>query len=80
MKISVVCGSRAKDKDLLLRFFQMLNNQTFRDFDVNIICDRNFTKDEETEFISFFKSQNLEIINRTLFFTNNNSDFNSNHS
>jgi hypothetical protein len=79
MKISVVCGSRAKDKDLLLRFFQMLNNQTFKDFDVNIICDRNFTKDEESEFFSSFKSQNLEIINRTHFFTNNNSDFNPNH-
>lgn len=80
MKISVVCGSRAKDTTLLLNFFQMLNKQTFTDFDVNIICDRNFTKDGESEFLSFFKNQNLEIINRTNFFTNNNSDFNPNHS
>ena len=58
----------------------MLNSQTFTDFDVNIVCDRNFTKDEESEFLSFFKSQNLEIINRTHFFTNNNSDFDPNHS
>ena len=79
MKISVVCGSRAKDKDLLLNFFKMLNSQTFADFDVNIVCDRNFTKDEESEFLSFFKKQGLEIINRTYFFTNNNSDFNPNH-
>ena len=32
MKISVVCGSRAKDKDLLLRFLRMLDLQTFQDF------------------------------------------------
>ena len=79
MKISVVCGSRAKDKTLLLNFFKMLDVQTFTDFDVNIICDRNFTKSEESDFISFFQSQDLEIINRTKFFTNNNSDFNPNH-
>ena len=80
MKISVVCGSRAKDTALLLKFFQKLNTQTFRDYNVNIVCDRNFTKEEESDFLSFFKSQNLEIINRTNFFTNNNSDFNPNHS
>jgi len=79
MKISVVCGSRAKDTALLLSFFQMLNIQTFKDFDVNIVCDRNFTKDEELEFLSFFKNKNLDIINRTHFFTNNNSDFDPNH-
>ena len=79
MRISVVCGSRAKDKTLLLKFFKMLDAQTFTDFDVNIVCDRNFTKAEESDFISFFQSQDLEIINRTNFFTNNNSDFNPNH-
>jgi hypothetical protein len=79
MKISVVCGSRAKDKDLLLNFLKMLNSQNFTDFDVNIVCDRNFTKSEESEFVSFFKNQNLNIINRAKFFTNNNSDFNPNH-
>jgi hypothetical protein len=57
----------------------MLENQTFTDFDVNVVCDRNFTKSEESEFISFFKNQNLNIINRAKFFTNNNSDFNPNH-
>jgi hypothetical protein len=77
MKISIVCGSRAKDTTLLLKFFQMLNKQTFKDFDVNIACDRNFTKSEESEFLTFFHSQNLDVINRTHFFTNNNSDFNS---
>ena len=79
MKISVVCGSRATDTTLLLKFFQMLNEQTLKDFDVNIVCDRNFTKEEESEFLSFFSKQNLEIINRIHFFTNNNSDFNPNH-
>ena len=79
MKISVVCGSRAKDKTLLLNFFKMLDAQTFTDFDVNIVCDRNFTKSEESDFLSFFKTQDLEIINRTNFTTNNNSDFNPHH-
>ena len=79
MNISVVCGSRARDKNLLLKFFKMLNLQTFQDFDVNIVCDRNFTKSEESDFFSFFENQDLKIINHTKFFTNNNSDFNPNH-
>jgi hypothetical protein len=79
MKISVVCGSRAKDTTLLLEFFQMLNRQTYTDFDVNVVCDRNFTREEESEFLSFFNNQNLDIINRTHLFTNNNSNFNPNH-
>jgi hypothetical protein len=79
MKISIVCGSREKDKKLLLSFLKMLNAQTFTDFDVNIVCDRNFTENEESEFLSFFKDQNLEIIEHTNFFTNNNSEFNPNH-
>lgn len=79
MKISVVCGSRANNQQLLLQFFQMLQNQTFTDFDVNIVCDRKFLESEESDFISFFEKKNLEIINRTNFFTNNNSDFNPNH-
>ena len=79
MKISVVCGSRARDKTLLLNFLKMLELQTFTDFDVNIVCDRKFTKSEELDFISFFQDQDLEIINRTKFFTNNNSVFNPDH-
>lgn len=79
MKISVVCGSRAKDKYLLLSFLKMLNSQTFSDFDVNIVCDRFFTQNEESDFLSFFKNQNLEVIKRTFFFTNNNSEFNPTH-
>ena len=78
MKISVVCGSRARDKILLLNFLKMLDIQTFTDFDVNIVCDRNFSKSEESDFISFFEKTDLEVINRTNFFTNNNSDFNPN--
>ena len=79
MKISVVCGSRANDKNLLLNFLKMLDVQTFTDFDVNITCDRKFTKAEESDFISFFENQGLEIIKRTYFFTNNNSVFNPDH-
>ncbi len=79
MQISVVCGSRAKDKELLLRFLLMLERQTYKDFDVNIVCDREFTKSEEDKFIQFFYGQNLDILNRTHFYTNNNSDFNPSH-
>lgn len=79
MKISVVCGSRAKDKTLLLNFLKMLDLQTFTDFDVNIVCDRNFTRSEESDFFSFFKDWDLEVIKRTNFFTNNNSVFNPDH-
>ena len=79
MKISVVCGSRANNKELLLSFFKSLDKQTFKDFDVNIVCDRKFQKNEELDFISFFKNQNLEVLNRTNFITNNNSEFNPNH-
>ena len=78
-KISVVCWSRANDKWLLLRFLQSLNCQTFTDYDVNIICDRKFTKSEESDFLSFFNEQDIEIIKRTHFFTNNNSVFNPDH-
>lgn len=79
MKISVVCWSRANDKWLLLKFLQSMDAQTFTDFDVNIVCDRNFTKAEESDFLSFFDEQDLGIIERIHFFTNNNSDFNPDH-
>lgn len=79
MQISVVCWSRAKDKSLILWFLQSLNSQTFTDFDVNIVCDRNFSKSEECNFLEFFYKQNLKIMKRTKFFTNNNSNFNPNH-
>ena len=79
MKISVVCGSRARDKNLLLNFLKMLDVQTFTDFDVNIVCDRRFTKNEESDFLSFFEMHNLEIIKRMHFFTNNNIVFNPEH-
>lgn len=79
MKISVVCGTRANNLQLLLWFFQSLENQTFKDFDVNIVCDKNFTPKEESEFISFFKSQNLKIFDQINFYTNLNSDFDPNH-
>ena len=79
MQISVVCGSRANNTTLLVEFLEYLNKQTFQDFDVNIVCDRKFIKFEEIDFMSFFQWQWLEIINRTHFFTNNNSDFNPDH-
>lgn len=78
-KISVVCGTRGNNLELLLWFFQSLESQIFEDFDVNIVCDRSFTKDEELDFLSFFKNKNLKIFDRINFYTNQNSDFNPNH-
>ena len=79
MQISVVCGSRANNTTLLIKFLEYLNKQTFQDFDVNIVCDRRFIKSEEIDFLSFFQNQDLEIVWRTHFFTNINSDFNPDH-
>ena len=79
MQISVVCGSRAKNTTLLVKFLGYLDKQAFQDFDVNIVCDRKFMKIEEEDFLSFFESQGLEVLQRTHFFTNNNSDFNPDH-
>lgn len=79
MKISVVCGTRAKDEKLLLKFFQSLEKQTFTDFDVNIVCDREFNQKSESDFLWFFQNQNLSVTQRTNFFTNLNSEFNPNH-
>lgn len=79
MQISVVCGSRANNTTLLVKFLEYLDKQTFQDFDVNIVCDRKFMKIEEEDFLSFFESQGLEIIKRTHFLTNNNSNFNPDH-
>ena len=79
MQISVVCGSRANNTTLLIKFLEYLNKQTFQDFDVNIVCDRKFIKSEENDFLSFFQKQDLEIVWRTHFFTNINSDFNPDH-
>ena len=79
MQISVVCGSRANNTTLLVKFLWYLDKQTFQDFDVNIVCDRKFMKIEEEDFLSFFESQGLEILERTHFLTNNNSNFNPDH-
>jgi hypothetical protein len=62
MQISVVCGSRANNTTLLIKFLEYLNKQTFQDFDVNIVCDRRFIKSEEIDFLSFFQNQDLEIV------------------
>lgn len=79
MLISVVCWTRATDKNLLLWFFQTLEHQTFTDFDITIVCDRHFTQQEETDFFNFFKKQNLSIFNRINFLTHRNSSFNEKH-
>ena len=79
MKISVVCGTRAKNLEMLLKFLKMLDSQTFKDFDINIVCDRKFSKNENEKFLWFFQNKDLEVINHTRFFTNINSEFNPDH-
>lgn len=80
MQISVICWTRANNQELLLWFLKTLNEQTFTDFDVLIICDRHFNKKEEANFISYFESKNLKIFKNIKFYTHNNSSFNDKHS
>ena len=79
MQVSVVCWSRANDKNLLLWFLKSLEAQTFTDFDVNIVCDRRFTKEEESDFSEFFNKQELRVLQSTRFLTHNNCNFDPAH-
>ncbi|MCR5412730.1 MAG: hypothetical protein K6E76_07295 [Patescibacteria group bacterium] len=48
MKLSVVIASRATETSLsnLQRIFTCLNRQTFKDFEIILVCDRFFKKEE----------------------------------
>lgn len=77
MKISVVIGTRANEYSLphIRRILQSLLNQTFKSFDINLICDRKFETEEEFElFQKGFLDLRDQFPNKFVF-TNLNSDF-----
>lgn len=73
MKISVVIASRSTEKSIpnLKHLFTCLEHQTFKDFEVILVCDRIFTKET-------FESFQQELWTHPLFLrfiTNLNSSF-----
>ena len=82
VRVSVVFGTRANDFALphLQRILCCLAQQTFQDFEVLVVCDREFTEQEYSDFFSSLDSSlrsewRVEILNKVKFFTNLNSDF-----
>jgi len=75
MKLSVVIASRATETSLsnLQRIFTCLNRQTFKDFEIILVCDRFFEKEE----FWIFQEELLETIDGIplTFVTNLNSTF-----
>ena len=75
MKLSVVIASRATETSLsnLQRIFTCLNRQTFKDFEIILVCDRFFEKEE----FWIFQEKLLETIDGIplTFVTNLNSTF-----
>ena len=70
-KISVVIPSRAKNLKLLHNLFSCLDKQSFKDFEIVVVCDREFTDNERNNFKNEFKNYWL-LIN---FFSHKNSSF-----
>ena len=60
-KVSVVIPSRANDLRLLGNIFHCLEQQTFKDFEVIVVCDRTFTTNEWKEFLVCFKNFSLSF-------------------
>jgi len=52
MKISVVIASRSTEQSIpnLKHLFTCLEHQTFKDFEVILVCDRIFTKETFESF------------------------------
>lgn len=69
--ISVVIPSRATNTKLLKQIFSCLEKQTLRDFDVVVVCDRDFKDKERKTFLSEFDNCKLDIS----FYSHENSDF-----
>jgi hypothetical protein len=69
--ISVVIPSRATNLVLLKKIFSCLEKQTFTEFEVVVVCDRDYKGDERKEFLSEFDKYKIDIS----FFSHVNSDF-----
>ncbi|MDR3169055.1 MAG: glycosyltransferase [Candidatus Peribacteria bacterium] len=78
MRLSVVFGTRGNEHALphLERILTCLEQQTFQDFQVIVVIDRNFpTERERTALETTIKSWDLQILQKTKFFTHLNSAF-----
>jgi glycosyltransferase involved in cell wall biosynthesis len=69
--ISVVIPSRATNLVLLKNVFSCLEKQTFSEFEVIVVCDRDFKDDERKNFLGEFNRNKLNIS----FFSHVNSNF-----
>ena len=69
--ISVVIPSRAINIRLLKQIFSCLEKQTLKDFDVVVVCDRDFKGNERKTFLNEFNDSKLDIS----FYSHENSDF-----
>lgn len=52
--ISIVIPSRANSLDLLDELFWCFEKQTIKDFEVVVVCDRDFEKKEWEDFLNYF--------------------------
>jgi cellulose synthase/poly-beta-1,6-N-acetylglucosamine synthase-like glycosyltransferase len=69
--ISVVIPSRATNLELLKNIFSCLEKQTFTEFEVIVVCDRDFKESERKNFLGEFDKYKLDIS----FFSCVNSNF-----
>ena len=69
--ISVVIPSRATNLVLLKKIFSCLEKQTFTEFEVVVVCDRDFNEFERKGFLNEFEKYKIDIS----FFSHVNSDF-----
>lgn len=58
--ISVVVASRANDTKLLQGFFDALKAQSYQAFECILVCDRDFTAQEWSDFCTFIEQQALK--------------------
>lgn len=69
--ISVIIPSRATNLELLKNIFSCLEKQTFTEFEVIVVCDRDFKGSERDDFLREFGWLKFELS----FFSHVNSDF-----
>ena len=59
--ISVVIPSRATNLVLLKKIFSCLEKQTFTEFEVVVVCDRDFNEFERKGFLNEFEKYKIDI-------------------
>lgn len=72
--ISIVVPTRANNFAQLEKLFNALSAQTIQDFELILVCDRRFEKNEWADFEEFVKRQALPD-EKVRLFSHLNSDF-----